>query len=313
MDRRLALLCGLLLLSCLAFMTLGAVGSWEFLLQFRLRRLAALLLVGLCLSTATVLFQTIAGNRILTPSLIGFDALYVLVLTAMVHMLGLAGFAAIPAPAMFAINLAAMTGLGMVLFGVLLFGARGDMIKLVLTGIVAGILIRSLTEFLQRMIDPNEFQLIQAASFARFTHVDSGLLALTATASLPALVLAWRMRFRLDVLALGTELATGLGENPQRGRKQALALICVLVASATALAGPSGLFGLIVTALAYLVATGTRHAVMLPTAALVGCIVLVAGQTVMERVLDLSTPLPVVVELLGGLVFLFLVLQRHIR
>ncbi len=313
MDRRLALLCGLLALSCVAFMLLGAVGSWEFLLQFRLRRLAALLLVGICLSTATVLFQTIAGNRILTPSLIGFDALYILILTAMVQVLGLAGFAAIPAPVIFAINLAAMTALGMLLFGVLMFGAKGDMIKLVLTGIVAGILIRSLTEFLQRMIDPSEFQMIQAASFARFTHVDTGLLVLTAAASLPALALTWRVRFRLDVLALGSELATGLGENPQRGRKQVLALICVLVASATALAGPSGLFGLIVTALAYLVAPGTRHAVTLPTAALVGCIVLVAGQTVMERVLDLSTPLPVVVELLGGLVFLFLVLKRHIR
>ncbi|MEY8829284.1 iron chelate uptake ABC transporter family permease subunit [Sedimentitalea sp. XS_ASV28] len=313
MDRRLTLLCGLLALSCVAFMLMGAVGSWEFLLQFRLRRLAALLLVGICLSTATVLFQTIAGNRILTPSLIGFDALYVLILTAMVQVLGLAGFAAIPAPVIFAINLAAMTALGMLLFGVLMFGARGDMIKLVLTGIVAGILIRSLTEFLQRMIDPSEFQMIQAASFARFTHVDTGLLVLTAAASLPALVLTWRTRFRLDVLALGSELATGLGENPQRGRRRVLALICVLVASATALAGPSGLFGLIVTALAYLVAPGTRHAVTLPTAALVGCIVLVAGQTVMERVLDLSTPLPVVVELLGGLVFLFLVLKRHIR
>lgn len=294
-------------------MTLDAIGSWDFLLPFRLRRLAALMLVGVCLSTATVLFQTIAGNRILTPSFISFDALYILVLAAMVYTMGAAGFAAIPAAVMFAINLAGMTALGMVMFGVLMVGAKGDMIKLVLTGIVMGILIRSLTDFLQRMIDPNEYQLVQAASFTRFTHVDSGLLALTAVASLPALVLAWRMRFRLDVLALGIEASTGLGENPQRGRKQVLVLICVLVASATALAGPSGLFGLIITALAYLVAPAARHAVILPTAALVACIVLIAGQTVMERVLDLSTPLPVVVEMLGGLVFLFLVLRRHIR
>ncbi|MEO9781486.1 MAG: iron chelate uptake ABC transporter family permease subunit [Sedimentitalea sp.] len=313
MDKRLVVLTGLLVLSCFAFMTFDAVGSWDFLFPFRLRRLAALLLVGVCLATATVLFQTIAGNRILTPSIIGFDALYIMVLTSMVHTLGAAGFAAIPAPVMFAINLAGMTVLGMVLFGVLMIGAKSDMIKLVLTGIVMGILLRSLTDFLQRMIDPNEYQMVQAASFARFTHVDPGLLALTAVVSLPALVLVWRMRFRLDVLALGTEVSTGLGENPQRGQKQVLALVCVLVASATALAGPSGLFGLIVTALAYLVAPASRHAVILPTAALVACIVLVAGQTVMERVLDLSTPLPVVVEMLGGLVFLFLVLRRYIR
>lgn len=309
MLRRVGVLAALFLISTTAFLMLDPVGSWEFLLPFRLRRLAALMLTGVCLATATVLFQTISGNRILTPSVIGFDALYVMVLTGLVFVLGGAGYALLPTPVLFGFNLATMTGLGLLMFLLLTVGARHDMIKLVLTGIVMGILIRSLNDFLQRMIDPNEFQMVQASSFARFTHVDSGLLALTAAVSVPALILAWRMRFRLDVLALGREAATGLGETPNRGHRQALVLICVLVASATALAGPFGLFGLIVSSLTYLIAPSSRHAVVLPVAGLVACIVLVAGQTIMERILDMATPLQVVIDMLGGLVFLTLVLR----
>lgn len=318
MSRKFTVMGALLALSILGYMVLGAVGSWDFLLPFRATKLAALMLVGTCIATATVLFQTITANRILTPSVLGFDSLYVLVLTLLVYGLGAAGYAAVPTALVFALNLVVMTGLGLVLFIALMAGGRGDLFKLVLTGIMIGMLIRAVTGFLQRMIDPGEFQTIQSASFARFTYVDPTLLAITAAVALPALWLSWRMRFRLDVLALGAETSTGLGEPPAPGQRQALVLICVLIATATALtgplssglSGPSNFFGLIVTALAHLVLPSARHTTLLPMAALIACIVLIGGQTVMERVLHLSTPLPVVIELLGGTLFLFLLLRR---
>ncbi len=319
MRERLAILAGVLTLSAVGYMLLDAKGPWSFLLPFRATKLLALVLVGAALSVATVLFQTITANRILTPSLMGFDALFVFVLTAMVHSLGAAGYAALPPGLIFFVNLAAMTGLGLLLFSALVWQAGGDMVRLVLTGIVIGLLIRALTGFLQRMIDPSEFQMVQAVSFARFTQVDPTLLGLSAAAILPAIVLAWHMRHRLDVLSLGTEPATGLGEVPARLQRLALMVICVLVAAATALAGPlaaggfgpSSFFGLIVTAFAHLFTPTHRHAVLLPSAALTGGIILVGGQLVMERMLHLSTPLIVVIELVGGAVFLVLLLKRR--
>ncbi len=62
-------------------------------------------------------------------------------------------------------------------------------------------------------------------------------------------------------------------------------------------------------ALARMLTPSFRHAVLLPSAILVSGIVLIGGQTVMERVLHLSTPLPVVIELVGGLLFLVLLLR----
>ncbi|NIZ08398.1 iron chelate uptake ABC transporter family permease subunit [Pseudooceanicola sp. HF7] len=319
MARRITLLSLALLSLAAIYVFAGAGAAWEFLLPFRATKLAAMLLVGVCLSVATVLFQTITANRILTPSVMGFDALYMLVLTIMVHVFGSSGYAGMPTALIFTINVSLMTLLGLGLFTLLRKGARGDMMRLVLTGIIFGTLLRSVTEFIQRLIDPAEFQMVQSISFARFTSVEPALLGFATLVSVPAVLLAWRMRARLDVLGLGEVPATGLGARPAQGQAQVLVLICILVAAATALVGPmSGMgggagsfFGLIVTALAHVLTPTERHAVLLPSAALTGCLILVGGQTVMERLLDLSTPLSVIIELIGGLLFLALLLKRR--
>ena len=71
-----------------AFMTLGAQGRWDFVLPFRGKKLLALVLVAYAIAVSTVLFQTVVNNRILTPSIMGFDALYVLIQTVLMFSLG---------------------------------------------------------------------------------------------------------------------------------------------------------------------------------------------------------------------------------
>ena len=64
---RLALLALLLLVSAVAFLLVAPKGSWAFLLPFRGARLGALAVVGASDGVSTLLFQTVKGNRILTP------------------------------------------------------------------------------------------------------------------------------------------------------------------------------------------------------------------------------------------------------
>lgn len=307
---RIALLAALTLLAALLFMTLGARGNWGFVLPFRGEKLAALLVVALAVSTSTVLFQTVARNRILTPAIMGFDALYVMILTGAVYVLGGQRYIALPAPALFFVNVTLMTGAALALFGTLLGRARGDLMRMMLTGIILGTLFRSFTSFLQRMIDPNEYAVIQVGSYARFTQVDTDLLAYTALLVAAACAAAWAMRHRLDVLALGHDAATNLGEDPRRGQRQALALVAVLVSAATALVGPVIFLGLLTVNLAHLVTPTARHAVLFTTSALLTALVLVGGQTLLERALGLKAPLTVVIDVVGGLVFLALLLRR---
>ena len=304
----------LCLLVCMAFyMILGAKGAWSFVIPFRAGKLAGLLLVAVAISTATVLFQTVSGNRILTPAIVGFDALYGLILTGLVFFLGAQAAVRLPDMARFGLNTGLLMVGAVLLFGTLIAQTRGDLLRMILTGIIFATLFRALTAFWQRMIDPNEFQVIQVASYARFNRIDTDLLPLAAVLSLGALVLTWRKRRQWDVLALGHHAATNLGLRVWRETVFALLLVAVLVSVSTALVGPVAFLGLLVVSLARLVDASESHARLLPVAALISAITLVGGQLVLERVFAMSTPLSVVVDLLGGLLFFFLLLKGRAR
>jgi iron complex transport system permease protein len=313
MRRRLIWLAVALGLSCIAYMTIGARGPLSFVIPFRGTKLAALILVGASISTSTVLFQTVSQNRILTPSIMGFDALYVMILTGAVFFLGGMTVALVSAHLAFAVTACAMTLAALLLFSTLLQSAHNNLMRMILTGIVLGALFRALTDFMQRLIAPNEFAVIQVGSFARFTQIETDLLLLAAVVCAIAMVFAWRMRFALDVLTLGREAAVNLGLDLQRVQMQALILTAVLVAVSTALVGPVAFLGLLVVSLARLVTPVECHGVIFISAGLISAITLIGGQTVLERVFHLSTPLSVVIDLLGGALFLILLLKRQRR
>lgn len=318
MDKRAATLIGALLgllaASSLVWMFQGiGGGNRAFILHLRGTKLAGLVVVGAAIGIATVLFQTVAANRVLTPSIMGFDALYVLLQTALVASLGVAGFAGLPAGAKFVAEVAAMSLLAAALFGTLLGRGGKDIPRTILTGVILGVMFRSLSSLLARVMDPNAFAVVQAASFASFGSLDAALLpAAGAIAGLCIAAALW-LAPRLDVLALGREVAVPLGLRFDRFVLLTLGLVGMLVAVSTALVGPVAFFGLLVAGLAHGLAPSARHAVLLPAAGLIGALILVAGQTLFERLMGQTATLSVVVEFAGGLFFLFLLLKGRVR
>lgn len=69
---RLSVTAVLALLSIVGFMTINVQNDWIFTLQYRGGRLLGMLLVAVAMGLATLVFQTITHNRILTPSLMCF-------------------------------------------------------------------------------------------------------------------------------------------------------------------------------------------------------------------------------------------------
>lgn len=300
----------LLLLSCGLFLTLNVHGHWDFVLSLRIPKLIGLLLVAYAIGIATLLFQTITHNPILTPSILGFDALYVFLQTLLVVLLGGLGYAQLPLMGKFFAELWVMLIGSLLLFQVLLRQGGRDLARMILIGVVFGILFRSLVNLLQRMIDPEEFAVAQAQMFASFNTVNTDLLGIGGVIMGLSAVCIWKERFRLDVHLLGRNQVTNLGIHYQWHTLWILLWIAVLVATATALVGPVSFFGLLVCALVNYFAPSMCHSVRLPMVFLVASIMLVAGQTVFEHVLGMKSVLSVVVEFAGGLVFLWLVLRR---
>jgi iron complex transport system permease protein len=294
--------------AAVAFMTYGLRGNIAFVLELRAVRLAALVQVAVAIAISTIVFQTVTANRLLTPSIMGIDALYLLAQSALVFALGGFGFTALDHRLKFAGESLLLVALAVAIF-VPMLRARIDMTMMLLAGVTLGVLFRSLSQFLSRMIDPNDFAVLQGASFANFADVDPALLGVGALVTVVACALAWRQRHVLDVVALGADPAVGLGVDWRRTIGWLLMLVAALVAVSTALVGPVAFFGLLVSALAERVAGTRRHAVLLPVSALVAILVLVGGQTAFQHLLGGATTLGVVIEFVGGLVFLVMLLH----
>lgn len=303
----------ILALAVLAFMTVGAKGSWDFILPFRGRKLAGMALAGTAIALSTVLFQTITNNRILTPAIMGFDALYRLIQTSLVFFLGGAGLLGINPNIRFLMEAGIMTGFALALFSWLFKSTSRNLHVLVLVGFVFGALFRSLSDFMQRIISPNEFVVLQDRYFARFSAIDPTLLAVSTVLILTISILIWRKRNQLDVIALGRDNAINLGINYTKSVSQTLIMIAILVSASTALVGPVTFFGLLVANLAYQILGTARHAYTLPAAAMLSVLCLAGGQMILEQVFAFNTSLSIIIEFIGGIVFIALLLKGNIK
>lgn len=312
-ERRLLLLGGALMLVSALFLGWHLRAPVTLILSLRAEKLAALVLVGAAVGAATVLFQTAAGNRLITPGIVGFDALFVFLQTGLVLGLGGTGFTDLPVVAKFAAETACLTLSATLLFATLLRRGADDLLRTILTGVILGVLLRGLASFAQRILEPSEFAIVQQASIASFGSVDDRLLAIAAVTLLAALAMALRLAGRLDVASLGRAKALTLGLAYDRTILAALALVSVLIAVSTALVGPVTFLGLLAAHLAYRATRTHRHLFTIPAAALIGAAILVAGQFGFERLLGLQSSLSVVVEFAGGLLFLLLVLRKESR
>ncbi|RWO33292.1 MAG: iron ABC transporter permease [Mesorhizobium sp.] len=302
-EGRLAMMAAAAVLVGVAFMTIGLRGDLAFVVELRAARLAAMVLVGVAVAVSTVVFQTVCANRIITPSIMGLDALYVFCQTALVFALSGFGVAGIDPRLHFLGNFTAMTSLALALFLPML-RRRFDLTLMLLTGVVLGVLFRSLTTLLARLLDPNDFAVLQGTVFASFNAVEPDLLLLAGLITVVGVAIAWRARHVLDVLALGTDTAIGLGVAWRGTAAGLLVVVAALVSASTALVGPMAFLGLLVVSLTERIVGTDRHAILLPAAALTAIIVLVGGQTILQHALGGEGSLGIVVEFVGGIVFL---------
>lgn len=313
LHSRLALVAMAALACLLIFMTLGVGGQWEFALPLRARKAATLFLVAYAIGMSTVLFQTATENRILTPAIMGFDSLYILLQSCIAFFIGSWISLALDARWMFLFQTLLMVAASWLLYWLLFAKGMRSLHQLVLAGVVAGVLFRSLSSFIQRMINPSEYAYLQDRFFASFNNPDLNLLAMATLGVVAATLPALRSLRTFDVLTLGRDIAVNLGVNHRRAVSQILVISAVLVSVSTALVGPVTFFGLLIAHLAYLVFPSSGHRYLLPAATLIGFIALAGGQLLLEQMLSFNTNLRVVVEFLGGLTFILILVRGKAR
>ncbi|KAA9001125.1 iron chelate uptake ABC transporter family permease subunit [Affinibrenneria salicis] len=308
--RRLAWLTVLSLALIVAFMTLNLGSNLSYILTHRALMLMTMLLVAFASSVSTVLFQTVTNNRILTPSIMGFESLFILIQTIVIFFFSAGDLMWLGAQGKFVLEASLLVLFSALLYRWLFTGRRNNLHLVLLVGIICGTLFRSLAGLMQRLMAPDEFAILQSRMFATFTRATPELIALSLFIAFVAGLAIWRMRFRFDVLALGRSAAINLGLNYTRDVTLILLLVSVLVAISTALVGPLTFLGFMVANLAWMVMGNSQHRFILPGAFLLGVVTLLGGQLILDHVLDMAGALSVVIEFIGGTLFILLLLKK---
>lgn len=304
------LLLGIAVLCVVFFMTFNLKGNINYILTHRTWIVLTMILVAFSAATSTLLFQTVTNNRILTPSIMGFESLFVLIQTVVIFFIDAQGIPYIGIVGKFIFE-----SLLLILFSLFLYRGLFNKLKqnlhlVLLIGIILGTLFRSFSNLLQRLMTPTEFAVLQSRIFATFTRAEPVLIVFSLVISCIIGLFLWRMRFRFDVLALGRDNAINLGIDYQKSVTIILLLVSVLVSISTALVGPFTFLGLLIANLAYSISGSSQHRFLLPTAFLLGIIFLVGGQMFLEHVLNMVGALSIVIEFIGGSLFIFLLLKK---
>ena len=262
--------------------------------DLRLSRLWLGLVVGAALGAAGALLQCATRNPLAEPGLLGVSAgaSFAVVLSIML------GASAAGVHLSTAI-LGALCGCGLVLLTTLVGGLATDPVRLILAGAAFSSLIFAMTTLIllfdQRSADEIRFWVIGALG-GRSLDTLVGIVPVV-IASLVAIALLLRP---LAALALGEQVATGLGHHPQMTRALTLLIVALLVGSATAAAGPIGFVGLVVPFLARaMVGADIRRVIWVSV--LLGPVVVLAADIVSRLVVrPYELPIGVITALIGA-------------
>lgn len=301
----------MIIISSILFLTVGVdKANIDYALSQRIPKLIAIALTGGCIAISTILFQTITNNRILTPNVLGLDSLYVLIQTVIVFFLGTSSVLITNKKYNFIICVAMMVIASALLFKVLFKDEGSNILFLLLVGMIFGTLFSSLSSFMQMMIDPNEFLTLQNKLFASFNNVNTDILIISMIMIIAITPFIYDDIKYLDVLSLGRDHAINLGIDYDKVIKKFLIVVSLFISISTALVGPITFLGLLVVNITREVMKTYKHTYLILMSILVSIFTMVFGQLLVERILNLNTPVSVVINLIGGIYFMGLLLKE---
>ncbi|MDQ0175301.1 iron chelate uptake ABC transporter family permease subunit [Bacillus chungangensis] len=308
---KLGLLAVIALVLTALFMFWNIGSNWDYVLPRRTMKIFAIILTGGAIAFSTMVFQTITNNRILTPSILGLDSLYMLIQTFVIFMFGSGTLTMMNHNVHFLMTVGLMVLFSGILYKVLFKREGQNIYYLLLIGLIFGTLFGSLSSFMQVLIDPNEFQIVQDKMFASFNNVNTDLLYISAILIVLVTIYFARYMKYLDVLSLGRDHAINLGINYDYVVKRLLIVVAILISISTALVGPITFLGLLVVNVTYQFLKTYQHKYLIIGSVLISIVALVGGQLIVERVFEFTTPLSVIINFVGGVYFIYLLLKEN--
>lgn len=283
---------------------------FQYAMKLRTPKLIVMLITAFAIGGASIVFQSVINNTIVTPCLLGMNSLYTLIHTSVVFFLGSGSLIATNANLSFAVDVVLMGISATLIYSWIFKKTRHNVLYVLLVGTVLTSFFGSIQSTLTRVMDPNEYDTLLTTLVASFNNINSEIIVFSLIL-LSVIVFALRRELALlDVLTLGKAQAINLGVDYDRCIRRLLLGVTLCIAVATAMVGPISFLGLIIANLSRQLLKTYRHSQLILGSALFGMIVLVGGQLIVEHVYTYSVPVSVFITVGGGLYFLYLLLSR---
>ena len=277
----------------------------------RLVAVIAMLIAAVCQSLATVAFQSSTNNRIITPSLLGFDALYSTIHTSTIFFFGATVFISFSAGiGSFIFQILVMIVMCLLLYGWLLSGKYGNLQLMLLVGIIIGTGLRSVSSFMRRLLAPSEFDILQSRLFGSVSNASAEYFPVAIPLVIVVAILIFSYSKKLNVLSLGRSASTSLGLNHQFGIIYVLILVSILMSVSTALVGPLTFYGFLVAVMTYQAAPTHDHRYIFPMALAIGFLIITGSYFFMYHVFRAQGVISIIIEMFGGITFLIVLLRK---
>ncbi|WP_373293840.1 FecCD family ABC transporter permease [Paenibacillus albidus] len=283
----------------------GTAKQELILFDFRLPRIVISVLIGAGLAVSGAVMQGVFRNSLADPGILGINAgagLMVMLLISFYPTTAAAPVFLLPLVAFFG---AAVTAI--LIYSLAYKRHEGvSPIRLLLTGVAIAAGMSAAMIVLTLKLDPDKYKFVATwlagsiwgTSWKFVLSLLPWILIL-----LPYVIFKARV---MNVLNLGEQTATGLGAAVNREQFKLLAAAVGLAAASVAVSGGIGFVGLVGPHLARRL-VGPKHQLMLPTAALLGSLLVLIADTLGRWILQPSeVPTGIVVAVIGAPYFLYL-------
>lgn len=281
---------------------------FRYAMKIRTPKLIVMMITAFAIGGASIVFQSIINNTIVTPCLLGMNSLYTLIHTAVYFVAGSASILAVNSNLAFVVDLVLMGITATVIYSYLFKKTKHNVLYVLLIGTVLTSFFSSIQTTLTRIMDPNEYDTLLATLVASFNNINTEVILLSLILLAVLIFVLRRELGLLDVLTLGKDQATNLGVDYDKNIRHLLLGVTLCIAVATAMVGPISFLGLIIANLARQLLKTYRHTQLILGSTLFGMIVLIGGQLLVEHVFSYTIPVSVFISVGGGIYFLYLLL-----
>ena len=274
---------------------------FQYVLSLRIPTLVVMLIAAFAIGSASIIFQSIINNRIVTPCLLGMNSMYTLIHTAVVFVVGSGSVIATNSNISFAVDLVVMSIAATFVYSYMFKKTGNNVLDVLLIGTVLSSFFGSIQSTMIRVMDPDEYDTLLTTLVADFNNVNSEVIVFSLILLMALIIFLWKDLKLLDVITLGKDQAINLGVDYDRTVRRLLLGVVLCIAVATAMVGPISFLGLIIANLARQLLRTHKHSHLIVGSALMGMLAIIAGQLISQHVFSYAVPISTFITIGGGI------------